>query len=67
MTELQVQREDFLRYRLATAFTLSRVASAAIRVSVSFWSTWLCETGFFALPGRKNQARNKKSKIYGLL
>ena len=36
-----------------------RVASAAIRLLMPFPSTWLCETGFSALLGIKNKARNK--------
>ena len=36
-----------------------RVASAAIRLLMPFPSSWLCETGFSALLGIKNKARNK--------
>ena len=36
-----------------------RVASAAIQLLMPFPSTWLCETGFSALLGIKNKARNK--------
>ena len=36
-----------------------RVASIAIRLLMLFPSTWLCEAGFSALLGIKNNARNK--------
>ena len=60
MTELQIKRKDFLAYRSGIAFSLSRLASAAIQILMLFRSTWLCETGFCALLGRKNKPRNKQ-------
>ena len=36
MTQLRIPREEFLTYRSATAFLLSRVASADIRILMFF-------------------------------
>ena len=36
MTQLQIQKEEFLAYRSATVFLLYRVASADIRILMFF-------------------------------
>ena len=59
MTLRRIHRENFLVHRPATAL-LSRVASTAIRILIYFLSTWLYETSFSALLGKKNNSRNKQ-------